>query len=103
MIKDRKYLDWLRSQPCILTGQLGSEYESVVPAHIGTHGRGLKTDNEALPMLNRLHQQGHQSGEISMIRQHAPDWLLRDALRAYARMRHEEWLNYGEWTGTFRS
>ena len=98
MIRDRKYLDWLRTQPCILTGLRGNEYNAVDPAHIGTRGKGLKSsDDEALPVRHDYHQYGHQYGEISMWRKWMPDWLLRDALRAYARERYEQWLERGEW------
>lgn len=52
IVKDRKYLDYLREQPCIITGLRSSEYDAVDPAHIGTAGKGLKTDDEALPLLH---------------------------------------------------
>jgi len=90
-IKDRKYLDWLREQPCILTGQRGHDSEAVDPAHIGTYGRGMKTDNEALPILHSLHVEGHASGEVSMLRKHAPDDVIRDAFRALADKLYREW------------
>lgn len=98
-ITDRKYLDWLRTQPCIITGQRGSDVEAVDPAHVGTYGKGLKTDNEALPILHSLHVNGHNGGEIKMFREQAPNWLIRDALRAYARERYAEWRETGDWTG----
>jgi len=92
-VDDPKYLKWLRTQPCILTGDEGTEYLSVVPMHIGTHGKGKKTDDEALPCRADLHTGGHQTGEISMLRREAPDDLLRDAFRALARERYEAWKN----------
>ena len=98
-VKDRKYLDWLRTQPCIITGQRGSEFETVDPAHIGTFGKGMKTDDEALPILHSLHSGGHSGGEIKMIRERAPNWLIRDALRAYAREKYREWNDFGDWVG----
>lgn len=92
-VKDRKYLDWLRTQPCILTGDHGNAWCSVVPMHIGTHGKGIKTDDEALPARADLHTSGHQSGEISMLRRMAPDDVLRDAFRALAREIYRDWKN----------
>ena len=93
MIRDRKYLDSLRSQPCILTGRRGDDYESVDPMHIGTAGKGLKSsDDEALPVTHSMHVLAHQKGEVSMLRQHAPDWLIREAFRAYARELYSQWL-----------
>lgn len=54
-IRDEKWRKYLHTQPCILTGQYGNEYETVDPAHIGTLGKGMKRgDNEMLPILHRL-------------------------------------------------
>lgn len=92
-IRDRKYLDWLRDQPCILTGWRGSEHECVDPAHVGTRGKGLKSsDDEALPIRHSLHAKGHHTGEVSMLREHAPDDVLRDAFRALAREMYRDYL-----------
>lgn len=91
-IRDRRYLDWLRTQACLLTGTPPSEYEAVDPMHIGTRGKGLKSsDDEALPVIHSLHVEGHTFGEVSMLRRHAPDWLIRDAFRAYAREFYRMW------------
>jgi hypothetical protein len=92
ILRDRKYLDWLRRQTCIVTGLRGSEHDAVDPAHIGTLGKGIKSpDDEALPLLHSMHAEAHQHGEISMFRKHAPDWLIRAALRAYARELYRSW------------
>jgi len=91
MLRDRAYLLFLRDQPCIFTGRKGSDAESVVPAHIGSGGKGMKSpDNEALPVLNSIHQKMHGIGEITVFRA-APGWLLRKAFRALAREMHREW------------
>ncbi|MEC9345529.1 MAG: hypothetical protein VYB54_04830 [Pseudomonadota bacterium] len=91
-LRDRKYLDHLRSEPCVFTGFRGTEYETVDPAHIGTGGKGIKgPDSEALPVLHSIHAEMHQRGEMTVVRERAPDWLLRAALRAYARELYEEW------------
>jgi len=90
-VSDRKYLDWLRTQRCILTGQYGNDYDAVDPCHVGTRGRGLKTDDEVLPILHSLHSAAHASGEISLLREKAPDSLLREAFRALARENYKEW------------
>ena len=86
-LRDRAYLDWLRTQPCLFTGE-----REVEPAHIGTAGKGLKIgDDQAIPLAWRLHRLAHQTGEISMTRTWAPDWLLRDSLRLYAQRMYREW------------
>lgn len=91
VIKDRKYLDSLRDEPCIITGLRAQPNDAVDPCHVGTAGKGLKTDNEALPLLHSLHALGHQKGEMRMWREKMPDWLLRACLRAYARELYAEW------------
>lgn len=86
IIRDRKWLDDLRTHRCILTGQYGTEYMAVEAAHLGALGRGIKcSDDEALPLRHDLHSLGHASGEWSHWRREMPDWLIREALRAYAR------------------
>ncbi len=82
ILRDRKYLDWLREQPCLLTGVHGM----TEPAHIGTAGKSLKSpDDEAIPLSFILHREGHQKGEVSMLRENAPDDVSRAAFRALAR------------------
>ena len=90
-VSDRKYLDFLQTQPCIICGLPGNEWETVEPAHVGTYARGAKTDDEALPLLHRYHAEAHQHGEMTMFRKHLPDYVLREALRAYARHLYAEW------------
>ena len=92
-LRDRKYLDWLRTQPCVICGLRGDDNETIDPMHIGTAGKGLKSsDDEALPVSHRYHAAGHLKGEMSMFRNAAPDGLLRAALRAYAREMYQKWL-----------
>lgn len=90
-IRDRRYLDWLRTQPCIVSGVCGP---SVDPAHISTMGKGIKSsDDECLPLLNSHHKWAHDHGEMTFWRTQAPDWLLRAALKAYARELYQKWLS----------
>lgn len=86
-IRDRRYLDFLKTQPCLFTGERETE-----PAHIGTLGKGIKSgDDEAIPLSWRLHRLGHQHSEIAMIREHIPDWLLRACLRLFAQQMYREY------------
>ncbi len=92
MYRNRKYLDWLRTQRCLITGRYADESEAVDPCHIGTAGRGVKSpDNECLPLIHWVHQEMHQRGEIKVLRELAPDWLIREMARAYAREIHKGW------------
>jgi len=91
-IRDEKWIKHLHTVPCLITGVTGHEYETVDPAHIGTLGKSIKSgDNEVLPILHRYHARGHGYGEVSMFREHLPDDVLRDALRAYAREMYAAW------------
>jgi hypothetical protein len=84
--RDKAWLISLREHPCIITGVRATEHMSVVAAHIGTAGKGIKSDDrETLPLLDGLHKISHQKGEVTLFREQAPDWLIRDAMRAYAR------------------
>ena len=92
VVRDRKYLDSQHDDACLISGEYGNENESVVPAHLGSF-RGMKRgDDESLPIKQRFHAEGHQKGEWSMWRKWMPDWLIREALRAYARERYRNWL-----------
>ena len=91
-VRDDAYLKWLRDQPCILTGWTATETSAVDPMHIGTLGKSIKSsDDEALPVRHEFHAFGHQHGEMSMFRKQMPDWLIREALRAYAREMYREY------------
>lgn len=92
-VRDRDYLDWLRTQPCILTGWRATDDAAVDPMHIGTLGTGIKSsDDEALPVRHEFHDFGHKWGEMSMFRKQMPEWLIREALRAYARDLYQRYL-----------
>ena len=92
IIRDPAYLRYLRTQRCIITGQYGDDRMSVVPMHIGTAGKGIKSpDSQALPIIQSLHMEGHNSGEISMLRHRAPDLLMREAFRALAEKHYWKW------------
>lgn len=94
MIRDRKYLDHLRTLPCVITGVRSYDAEAIDPMHVGTAGKGLKSsDDEALPVMHSIHRECHQKGEMTTLRRLMPDWLLREALRAYAREEYRKWKN----------
>ena len=78
-----------------MTGKRSNEYETVDPAHIGTAGKGIKSpDYEALPIIHSVHHEMHQMGEMTVLRKRLPDDVLREALRALARERYNEWLYF---------
>ena len=96
-LRDSKYLEALRAYPCAVTGRFASGDESVVAAHIGVGGVGIKSpDNEVLPMLASVHDECHQRGEIAVLREKMPDRLFRVMLRAYAREHYLWWKARGD-------
>lgn len=96
IVRDQRWLDYLKTQRCLITGEFGTEYESVDPAHVGTLGRGIKSpDDEVLPILHRYHVMQPQMGELTMWRKFIPDDVLRAALRALGREMYAEWKESG--------
>ena len=101
VFRDSKWMKTIAAQaiPCCLTGRMGREGDQVVPMHIGTAGKGIKSpDDEVLPALDSLHKASH--GQVTsngfhttMLEVLADDEsLLRDVLKAYAREIHSKWL-----------
>jgi len=64
--RNKKYLAFVRKQPCLLTGIIGHEYDPVVAAHqgiLGDKGTAIKTsDYCTVPLLASLHHLEHQQG-----------------------------------------
>jgi len=91
MIRDKKYLKFLRTEPCLITGLRATEDMSVVAHHVGTAGKGIKSpDNEAIPLRQDRHRELHQIGEVEFYRQHLPNFVLLAAMKAYAREIHAQ-------------
>ena len=86
--RDRKFLDWLRTQPCFITGMQSHDNEVVVPAHTGNSGRGIKApDKHSLPMTQSLHLRSHNEGVLTF-------WL--DVLAKNPVILNELLANYAE-------
>jgi hypothetical protein len=94
VFRDKRWLKAIASQeiPCALTGRYGCHGDQVVPMHIGTAGKAVKSpDNEVLPALDSLHKRSH--GQDKAIGFHTmmlevlknDKHLLLDMVRAYAR------------------
>ena len=91
-LRDQKWLDHLKTRPCLISGLYAHDNESVVPCHLGTRGRSIKSsDNEVLPLLNQYHVLQPQMGEISMYRKYLPDDVFLMALKALARELYAAW------------
>lgn len=89
--RDRKYLDSLRGEPCLLCGAVPSD-----PAHI-RYGSGAGTGRKpsdwfTVPLCNAHHREQHQVGEVTFWHKYAGEaphavlGLLRDG----ARWRYEQ-------------
>ncbi len=83
LLRDRKYLDWVRTQACLIEGRNDGTVE---PAHIGTAGKGVKSsDDEVIPLSHRHHAKAHSVGEVRYLFDYLPIPILRKMLRLYAR------------------
>ncbi len=68
IVRNRKYLDWLREQPCAVSGSVHPD-GGREPAHTfkGTGGGGMalkSTDKYALPLSNAEHQKQSGMSEV---------------------------------------
>lgn len=101
IIRDRAYLDDQHNMPCLFTGNRSGDHGSVVPCHIGTLGRGIKSgDDETLPLWWIFNATRNPPGhfpewrsEVEMLRFCPPDDVVRSAYKALARERYAEWLD----------
>jgi hypothetical protein len=100
IIRDRRYLDDNQQMRCLFTGAESCDSGSVVPCHIGTLGRGIKSsDDEVLPLLwifnatrNPPNYPVQWRSEVEMLRLCPPDDVVREAYKALARERYQKWL-----------
>ena len=49
----KKYFDWIKTQPCIISGQLGSDGHHVI------YKSQSKNDYSAVPLLRKYHNELH--------------------------------------------
>ena len=73
---DVKYQAWCRTQVCAHTGQMGSDCDSIVFAHVrrsATSGTGYKAPFMGIPLLNSVHLQQHHQGEATLFG--SKDWM----------------------------
>ena len=92
-IRDRKYLDWVRTQACVVTGRTGESE----PAHLrllGEGGMGMKPgDNLVLPLHHELHRRQSTEGEGAVwlwCANEYPEFYFR-LLQNEAKRRYQMW------------
>lgn len=108
-IRERSYLDYLKTQPCVVTGVEGTEDTPLIePAHLrldGAAGVGEKPqDCHVLPLHYKLHRRQNGSGECASWIRCANEYplfiirifneypeLLERMLKAYAEIKYQEW------------
>lgn len=84
MVRDKKYLLFVRTCRCLVTGRRGDGREAVDPCHIGTAGKGLKSDDcHVIPLLHSVHVRCHQHGEISTLQELLSDSVLLAVTSCY--------------------
>ena len=90
--RDPDYIDWIREQPCIMSGYHGEKGE-VHPAHIryGFCGLEKPPDYHVLPLRHDLHRAQHDKGETSFWLENIDEHLLMTALKTLAEKMYWEW------------
>lgn len=72
-VKSKKYLDWVRTLPCAITGKYGVHAHHLI-GH-GQGGMGLKaSDFLAFPLCPELHQELHDHGWKQWEELHDSQW-----------------------------
>lgn len=78
--REPNYLEWLRTQKCVLTGNRTGDFNSamkrvvqIVPAHNPSRGAGGR-DADALPLEDWLHDKQHRVGIKTFCMVHRLDW-----------------------------
>lgn len=75
-IKSKKHLNWIREQPCVISGLVG---ETIVAHHVHRKAQGIN-DYLTVPLDSTLHDQLHGQGVEYFQGHHLVD--LKDAMIA---------------------
>jgi len=103
--RDRKFLDWLREQPCLVTGRYGNpDIETVDPAHFrwGTNGgTSMKpSDYFANPLIHSEHDKQGRVGEeaywLDVVNKNPR--ILQEFIAHALRWRYFIWKGPKQWT-----
>jgi len=72
-LKSKKYLNFVRTLPCVITGQYGVDAHHMI-GH-GQGGMGLKaSDYFAFPLCRELHDELHRHGWVLWEQEHGSQW-----------------------------
>lgn len=74
--EDKKYLAWLRTQPCCLTGIMPT-----VAAHVrrsNNSGVGLKPLFSAVPLTDEVHKYQHNHGELACLLRFGDYFIIQE-------------------------
>jgi len=103
---DEEYLEWVKHQPCALTGNFSEHHDSgeqyCVPAHVRRvehgSGTGIKPRYSAIPLMHDLHQQAHQHGDTTLCPE---EWWQKQRIKHIEKWAFEtlkKRLNYDSYT-----
>ena len=75
-----KYLEWVKTQPCVLTGQPADEAHHLIGLH-GTGAMGMTApDFMTMPVTRGAHQQIHEKPELQAFQ---ALWVLQPLEKAF--------------------
>lgn len=80
VVRDKRYLDWIRKQPCASCRIIGQSQAH----HEGSHGVGIKADDmTAIPLCFRCHRSRHDQGVKTFWAGRDVAEIQRRLIRAY--------------------
>lgn len=88
ILRDRAWLDKLRSYPCVISHATAHDSMGIDPAHVGVAGTGIKNhDCFCVPLRHDLHALQHQKGWRQVLQrstwQEQLEWLKAYAFTLY--------------------
>ena len=73
--RDKDYIEFIREQPCCVTGLINSTRESVVAHHTESRGMGTKcSDYKTVPLCQSIHLELHQIGKKRFLDKYMVDF-----------------------------
>ena len=103
---ESKYSLYVRTQPCIVTHSIATEYLAIDPAHLRKYadgGAGSKpSDQYIFPLRHDLHKLQHNIGEVTFWQRvfrneiegvYMGEQLMFEALHALSSKMNEAWKN----------
>lgn len=87
VVRDRKYLDYVATLPCLVCGRT----DTVVPAHTGHSSMGMKDGDDMVIALCYLHHEALDGRYIKNSEGGKEKWLVKNVLRPSLAKAYQTW------------